>query len=583
MPQKDNVERFAFLYDFVVEPLDSGVRKASDTITNFVDITTKGLTSVIDLVTRTTVSLVSLGSRVVTGAIEKVLVPIRGMASALGMAAQSGKQVLGGLGKMTKGFGLWAKQSFQVGNRLSGIGTTLKFIGKIGGLAVLFGPLLLLIKPFMMLVKVITQTLQPALDVLQGALQAAFAPLAMELQKLAVKILPHLMKLIDPLVAFLVRGVEMLGKFFEEGHFDEIVGVFDELLPIIEDIVKSFVRDFLKPVGGALFRTVITMFKSLVKFAVEFVKTIAPFLPKFFTVLNKIAGVILGGLGEAFDVLLVEFAKILRSPDFIILLNSMVELLEALLLIAVQLIPPLTKLFAQVLGKFIVPGMVKLLAEITGLMIGLVEASRPAVAYIKDILDALNEWWDRNEDIFGMFWDTMRDNVKWISDQFTEFWGMMEKGAKAVLGFFEDIVDSIADIITDMGKMFDKAVQGAKDIPVIGSLLRAIGASEGEYVTRPSVRLVAEAGTPEWIVPDTPAGMRKYVPQMLTSAYGPEVIGVPELALPAAARPVEARIGTAAPGIMLAELQKEANRILKSIEQLLAEQGDEDMLPETLG
>lgn len=580
MPGKaDNVERFAFLYEYTAQPLAAGLKRASTAVETFVSVTTKGITGVIEGVGRMTSAIAVLGGSAMMKILRNVGVSVRSLGEGAWMLGSGGKKALGWVWGMGKGMREWGAKAFQVDQRMHSIGTGLKFIAKVGGLAVLLGPLLPLIKPFMMLVDIIMETLQPAMDLLKSAMQGAFAPLSKAIYDLTLKLLPHLMRVVDPIVEFLVRGVEMLGALFEEGTFDQLVSVFDDLLPLVQQIVNSFVRDFLKPVGGVLFKTVIKLFQSLVHLAVDFVKTIAPYLPKFFHTLSQIAEVILSGLGDAFDVLLKEFAKILTGPDFMRLLQSMVDLLQAMLPIVTQLLPPMTKLFAEVLGKFLVPATIVILTKLTKLIGDALYLAQPLVGYIKDVLDALNEWWDRNENVFGDVITGIKDvavrTVDWISEKFTAFWDMMKVGANAVIGFFDKIYTDVERLIPKVKEVFDGIMLGAKAVPVLGDILKLVGAAAGEYVVQPSVRLVGEAG-PEWIVPDNAAGIMKYVPMMLDSALGARP--APEASVRATAE-----LRSAAPaGNAVADLLRETNRLLREIGRAMEDQGDTDLLPEAL-
>jgi hypothetical protein len=247
-----------------------------------------------------------------------------------------------------------------------------------------------------------------------------------------------------------------------------------------------------------------------------------------------------------------------------------------LLPIAVKLLPPLTKLFARVLGKFVVPGFIKLLTLMFELVADILYLAEPLVDYMKDIFEALDEWWDRNEDVWDRFWKMMKGAVKWIGDQFDKLWELIKKGASAVKDIFTEIVDAIGDVIDELEKMFKKALEGAKKVPVIGDVLSLLGAAKGEYIEQEAIRVVGEAG-PEWIVPDTPQGIMQYVPQMMASVTSQPTAATTKATADALTGQATVKTEkTSTPDRILGEIRD----VLKSIELLL--QTDTNFLPENL-
>jgi len=584
MPKRDNVESFAFLYEYVAEPLEKGLAKATDSVDIFVDTTTKGLTMVTDWVSKTTVKLAELG----------------------------GKKVLSSVGRVGKGLFAWGRSTFQIENRLGGVVSALKFIGKIGGLAVLLGPLLPLIKPFMMLVGVISDTLQPAMDTLKNAITGAFAPLSVAFHRLSVKVLPYIMKFLDPIVAMMVKFVDNIGEFIDSGALDDMLSVFDDLLPLIKDIASSFVRDFLKPVGGTLFRTLIRMFKSLVTFAVQFIEAIKPYLPRFFMVMQKIANLILKGLGDAFETLLEEFAKTLKDPEFIGLLWSMVELFEKLTPIIVKLLPPLMKLLALFIAKFLTPLAIKLLDKMVDGLINLVDALDPAIDDLGQFLTDMVNWWETNEDVVGQVADGIikalgkvieytKGAIEWISKMIDDtvealrILGIVEEKAsvkkqrekeEAGQAAFEQTQAAPGVVAAQWDKNITRTIERLrkagwdeqrlafkkaemeiqKQQAVTAAKIRMRQMAGGGYVRERELVEVAEV-TPEWVVPDTPEGVMEYLPRMLKSVMKGKPTGA-----------------AAGEGMTTVNILKGIHRTLESIEQVLMDQAEatDEMLPEGL-
>ena len=583
----DNVERFAFIYEMDEKPMTGAISKAESSIDNFVKVTTKGFTGVVSLAQEMFTDLARLGGRGIANALDRMgfsiekqtylIVTAQEAAHKLHqgyeLAAQGATALAKGasyvfkpIRRLMSSMDQGSKSAFQMENRLAGVGSTLKMIAKIGGFAVILGPFLPLIRPFMTLISAISDTLQPAMDTIAGALKAALAPLTMAFHKLALKILPYLMKMIEPFIGILLKGVDALTKFFDDGSFEELVGVFDELVPLVQEIADSFVRDFLKPVGGTLFRTVIKMFMSLVGFAVKFVKTIKPYLPKFFEVFNKIVDLIINTLGDTFDTLMVELGK--QLPILNPLLTSMLKLFKSLLPALEKLLPPLTEIFVQVLAKFLVPAGVKILDELAKGMTKLLENSEPTIEAIAKFLGDIAKWWEENEDVFPRVWRKVKEaleEVKPILEAVVKIVGTAIGKIIEAIGLIIDMRKESQERETEKEQMIrilqkrsnvrlqeaqfdqetarqlDRYRQQGKDEAWIAQhkkrraverakiQVTAMQAAvelrewekkaEGGYILQRQLVEVGEAG-PEWIVPDTPAGMMKYIPQMLESAFG---------------------------------------------------------------
>jgi len=574
----DNVERFSFLYEYVAEPLEKGMKKATDLVDTFVSTTTTGLTTVAKWVATTTSSLVSLGS----------------------------SKIIKGIGRIGTGIAEWSRETFQVENRLGGVFSIFKTIAKMGGLAMLLGPLALLIKPIMTFIQVITNTLQPAMDTIAGAMEAAFAPLAVTLQEVAVKILPHLMKVVDPIVSMMVEMATQVGDFFEGDALKDFTGMFIELVSNVKDMADIFVKDFLKPVGGMLFRVVIKLFKNLVELAAAFVSEIKPYLPKFFAVLQQIAGLIINTLGDALDDLFKVIIKELPTliPKLAELVTEFVKLAPALL----KLLPPLTALAINLL-KFLTPVTVNLLVKLVDLFVKLAEYALPQVELgvnaLLELFTMIGEWYDREGEGIKKFWkDTfaagvdvailaMERLVGWVEafvvamEDGLRLFGIMSgkekdiqqreqqsqiqfesgQSPEAIRAKWEGNIDRSVEQWIKAGKSDDwiwaqRAIMaGRREAEIMTAIAKK---KEGGYMVKPQVVMVGDGG-PEWIVPDTEEGLAKYLPAMINSVY----------------KGTTGRAGATAGNNT--SMLKEIAAILRSIESILLDTAENDeFLPEVL-
>ncbi|MFH1633031.1 MAG: hypothetical protein ABIG63_03350, partial [Chloroflexota bacterium] len=592
----DNIEKFAFMYEYDAKPLEGGLKKATSSVDGFVHATTKGLTSMTGGVMQTTKSLQALGGKKTTTALGRVLGSLTGIAK--------------------KGYDL-----FQVDQRIHSMGTGLKSILKMGGLAVIFGPFLPLIKPFMMLVGLITDTLQPAIDLLENSVKGALAPLSMALYDLTMKILPHLMKVIDPIVGFLIEGVEMLGEMFDEDLFGDLAGIFDEILPLVRDISVIFVRDFLKPVGGILFKTVIQMFKQLVTFATAFVKEIKPYLPEFFNLLQKIAGLLIGSVGDIFKNLMENLTK--KLPDIMALFKRLITAFTDAFPSLKKLVPEIVTLITNLLNFFteatlvltekIVDAIVKAIKESPALIDKLTEMAKAGADMfntkdVTEFMQLLRDTLDLLDGISKFFGDFVVawDELVRLTEKVLQNLGLMKKEktmedsaaaarlaqatamVKEAKGAIKPLTDaeitsmlkevygekrgvSLSDAVVREHRLMLKERQKAVEMARFMQGTAMEGHAEGGYITSKRVVTVAEAG-PEWIVPDTPVGIKSYVPKMIDNVFGKGAASVPQAE--ATARVSSDRISD--------QILRAIHRTLIQIEQILESQGDESMLPEAL-
>jgi hypothetical protein len=606
MADRSNVERFAYIYDIVDEGVHKAIKKTDDAIDTFVTVTTKGLTTVFNLTQQTISGFLKFSSKKVLNSFKAVLFPIQEIRDGVSGARKAAK---GLVEKMAQG----AKSTFQFENRLSGIFGILKTIAKIGGLGVLLGPFIILIKPFLQLVSVITDTLQPALDTITETLKGAFAPVAAALHRLSLKLLPHLMRVIAPIVVFMVRAVEEIGKFFEEGHFEGMLGIFDELVPLIDEMIDSFIRDFLKPVGGVLFRTVIKLFQSLVKFAVEFVKTVAPYMPRFFNILQKVANLIITTLGDALDNLLLEMTK--QLPNLVPLIIKMLNTFEAMIPHLEKLLPLFTELIVTVLAKVLTPAGIAILDAMLNLLLKILQHTEPLIDDMAFLLEQFNKWlsensasvdeWSEGLKILGEIIVEWFKDAKVAAEELVRIVGEWIEDLKEVLKFLGLIEDKTAEQekrdkahwdaaqgdLAGLRKREELALQNAVkefqragkseafikafesrrkaeiEFFLVQQAARIAARQEGGHIVKPELAVVGEAG-PEWIVPDTPEGLMEYLPQMVRSVMKKGPMGA---------------VGPAAVGAGANELLAEILEILKRIAEMMAEnEGDEFGLPEVL-
>jgi len=582
----DAVETFAYIYEVDAGPLKGAIGQAKDHINTFVTQTTEGLTTVRETVKSTLVELLKFGGKKVSEAFEHLGVSVEQQIFILRTAQEvgqiffavfdKGRKIIGSLVdlfrqcndeteslsksqmKFTKDQRMGAHAAFQQKNSLSGVFSVLKSIAKIGGFAVILGPLLPLIKPLMYLIEAITKTLEPAMKTISGAVEAALAPLSFYLQQLAVKFLPYISELLDPIVSILVEGVMMMIDFFEEGYLDEMMTSFRKVIPIVRNIVRLFIDKFLKPAGGKLLNILVNLFVKLVDLGAQFIEKLEPFLPAFFDNLLKIADLIMTSLGNALDTLLTELIK--QLPDIIESFGKMLALIAKLLPKLMQLIPPLMQLIMLVVTRLLLPTALAILEGIIDSLISLVDKliESGIVDELADMLDAVKEWWEANGDVFV-------DTVDAISDRLEIF--------KGYIGDLIKWLDKAGETYTHYYQMFmggghskkeSKLVWGhAKDL-IKGWLGGLVGAASGEYITGPQVRLVGEDG-PEWIVPDTPQGIRQYVPKMLEG--------------PGGSSPTTPRSSNRATGNSSVEsLLRETNRLLVQIADVIQEQNDSSEL-----
>lgn len=315
----------------------------------------------------------------------------------------------GGLIGIIKSLGPAAKSAFQLGSQLSTVASTIGAIAKVGGMAVIFGPFLPLIKPFMKFVGMLVDTLQPALDVLTGTMKAALAPIAATLENLAEDIVPILLRLMEPLVNLAVDFVENFADLLADMDFGELFDQFDNFADVLADIADSFVRDFLKPVGGTLFRTVLQLFTKLALFAVKFVETIKPYLPKFFSVLQQIADLIIESLGDAINNLLDDLIALL--PQLNPLMEGLLGFFNELYPQLKKILPPLFMVFSNVLGKFLVPATIEALTSVVQSLPKIVKEMGPMIDKFSEFLTNLNNTW--------------KDVMK-VKDALQELWNLLD-------------------------------------------------------------------------------------------------------------------------------------------------------------
>jgi hypothetical protein len=270
--------------------------------------------------------------------------------------------------------------------------------------------------------------------------------------------------------------------------------------------------------------------------------------------------------------------------------------------------------------------MIKLLDQMVQGLIALVEASGPAIEMIQDVLETLNEWWERNEDVFPQFWSTIEEGGKEVVD-------LLVKAGETIVEFFKDakeVADYLVETTTKwLGKLKkaleyvglikgeseeDKGIRAGQAAEAsleqererIATQMEAYRAAgwqeeaiaakraeleagafvrsenlrarvltgveekqEGGYIPSRQLVVAGEKG-PEWVVPDTPEGLTEYIPKMIRSVLG----GAPAMGAV-----------TAAPVSMagVQDLLRETNRLLKAIELNLADQSDNvGLLPEGL-
>lgn len=610
---RDNVEKFAFIYEMDEKSLAKSVSRSDKIINSFVTVATKGFSAVVDTANRMTGAFTVFG----------------------GMA-----------GKIIKGVFVRHKDAlFQFGNRVRKIVFEMELLEKMGGLSgVLLGPLgfllkplNLLLKPITMLIDLVSGALQPAMELIQGHLKVAFVPLAMAFERLAVKVIPILIRLIDPVVKLLENLVDEFAGMLGDRGFGEMFEVVDDLVSLIDEMATTFVRDFLKPISGVLFKTVIKMFVSLAKFAVEFVKTLKPYMPDFLNLLSRIAHVIIESFGDSFSDLMDNLGEMLpgMEPTIEKILNTFKELVPEL----IKAIPQIFDLFQNVISKFFVPATCVIIQMIVDGLLELLKKAPGAVSNLSEFIKKLNTWWKTSDQKMRLFWADMK--------------GM----GKGIVGFIRDAVDATKELIrlgrlygiieenaaerrrqelADMGtakhfratqiKQLDELVKKRKkegeelaDISIWyrqqrmlierradqitksrqellrkharerareeagesasarkrqvsgifvqpeqdykvaarpGGGYRVKIRQEGGYIARPEISLIGDR--PEWIVPDTPAGLTRYIPMMLKKALH----------------------GTPSPPTGSSDrFLRDIRDILKSIELLLQTQDD---LPEML-
>ena len=576
----DNVEIFKYVYDFE-DKVSDGMEMAGRAVDSFVQMTTKGLNTA-----------VAAGSGV------------------LGVFNRMGRP----LARVISGFAEWGRNTFQVGERLGGVISGLKFVAKVGGLAVLAGPLIPLIKPVMSLFSVISDTIGPALEIISARLKAAFAPLTVAFQELALKILPLLLKVAKPVVSFLVRMVESISDMFDTGQFNEILEIFNDLVGPISRIAKSFVNDFLKPVGGMLFRTVLKLFKTLVSMAVEFVKTIEPYLPQFLQGLQKIASLIISSLGEALDTLFKEIIK--QIPVLVPAIMELLVSFQRMLPAIIKLLPPLLQLTTTLVTRLLVPKVMSMLVKMLDIFLRLADKALPMVEDGVDalilVLEALSDWWDREGDKIIKFWEdnfasavevatiAIQEIVKitgeWIKDlmEVLKFMGLIEdksaemekkddarfaasqRNVKAIQKREEDNIRRMEERLRAAGRdeefirqqiAFQRARAG---MAVARAQQLALTKREkGGRVVAPELAIIAER-EPEWVIPESEAGVMKYVPKLLHNVMG---------------RVGEAPGAATAPAPAAGPMSQRVEQLLTEIRDLLAsieDAAEDGTLPEVL-
>jgi hypothetical protein len=254
-----------------------------------------------------------------------------------------------------------------------------------------------------------------------------------------------------------------------------------------------------------------------------------------------------------------------QLPTLVPLITEMLNLFKALLPELKKLLPPLTELFALVLAKFLTPLLVTILEEMTKGMVDLLKEAGPTIDAISQWLTDLATWWKENDDIFPRFWKSFKEGAKDVIPVIKE-----------VLGFVVNLVGKIGEAIGLIAKMSDEADERAegekreariqkrfadpryvaaaydanteklveqyrragrsekwiaawrksreinKQAAVAMARTKSISLEkkgEGGYIPSRQVVIAGER-TPEWIVPDTPAGLAKYLPQMVESVMG---------------------------------------------------------------
>jgi hypothetical protein len=250
------------------------------------------------------------------------------------------------------------------------------------------------------------------------------------------------------------------------------------------------------------------------------------------------------------------------------------------------------QLFSKVLAKFVTPLGLKLLEKMTDLMLIMLEASIPLIDRLGEYLEMLDQWWTENEDVFGQFWAMMEEGgsavLEWFKDAYAaterlvEITGEWVKDLMEVLRFLGLVQDQSAEMAKQDEEAFQKSSMDAdtirkreeQNIKDTVARMRRMGRSEefieetrirlearipmaiaqaqlaaiqrrqeGGRVVNPELAVIAER-EPEWVIPESTAGVAKYVPKLLEKVMG-KVTAVPGAApatLPPAAAPTGQRI-----------------------------------------